>query len=263
MRRSDPDSTEDSQVFQPSVRRVRGVFALALLLVASMLAACSSGGDSGGSGEAKTPAEIARDLAGDDDSGDDPSPLGDADGGDPTSDRGGERTGSIEFLVPESADAPNGFTMIDTACEAEDDLFGGHIVYAIPDSWEVEGRGAADTTITLDGDVDHRFGSPDGTVTIAFAQDNREGLPLLALVQAAVATDLDLHKFHCPRQLPCSLRIGFAQIRAGGTRAILAGADASRLRRLATGQGPIRGGHGAVERGTSRRKRARWGDPRR
>lgn len=64
--------------------------------------------------------------------------------------------------------------MIDTACEVEDDLYGGHIVYAVPDSWEVEGRGSSGTGITLDGDVDHRFRTSDGGVTVAFDRDQRD-----------------------------------------------------------------------------------------
>lgn len=163
-------------MFHPSSRPVRGVFALAVLLIASTLAACSSGGGSGESGEAKTPAEIAGDDAAVDGSGSSSDDDGDGDdsGGDTAGEPSGERTGSIEFLVPESADAPSGFRMIDTACESDDDLFGGHIVYAVPESWDVEGRGAAGTTITLDGDVDHRFGAADGIVTVAFARDNRD-----------------------------------------------------------------------------------------
>jgi len=146
----------------------RAALAAAALLAAGALSGCGGGGGES-SGVAKTPAELAQDLArehgveaaaGEDDpTGVSPS---------------GERTGTLEFFVPAAVDAPSGYRLLDDACEAEDDDYGGYIRFAVPEIWTASGRGSSGSSYDLSGSVDHRFTTENGGVTIEFDRDQRD-----------------------------------------------------------------------------------------
>lgn len=140
---------------------------LAALLAGVLLAGCGGGDNDGGSAqEGKTPAEIAQEIR---------EPEASSNGDDDGPAESAERVGSLEFFVPETVEAPAGYTTLANACEAGDDeLYGAYIRYAVPDSWSAAGGGGSGTGGDLSGSVDHLFDSPEGKVWIALKRERRD-----------------------------------------------------------------------------------------